>query len=57
MIYYLIKNNYKRDFEHFGSSKRIMGNKYNLRVDISVGTIKYTIPFIQFVVDDQLSVC
>lgn len=55
--YYLTKTNHKRDVEHFSSSERIMGNKYNLGVHITVDTIKYTIPFIQFIVADELSVC
>lgn len=58
--YFIAKTKTGRENIFFDSKKtEIMGGKYNLEVQIYLSKehIKYTIPFIQFIVDDKLSAC
>lgn len=58
--YFIAKTKIGRENIFFDSKKtEIMGGKYNLEVQIYLTkeNIEYSIPFIQFVVDDKLSAC
>lgn len=56
----MAKTKHGRENIYFDSSKtEIMGRKYNLEIQIYIdeANIEYTIPIIQFVVDDAISLC